>query len=482
MKKTSIFLSMLVLTAMILAACGGGPTSTNVAASPPPVTADSTDDLSGMATESPVATESSVATEPGVPVTGGVNPASVANELDFPVLDQSGNQIGEVEDMVLDLDHAQVAYVAVNTSGSADLGDRTILIPWNSLQLQTAQGTGTGTGTDVATATAGTGTGGDTGVATATTDTSGGAVATATTGAGTGQDMTATPGTGTGGNVSGQHNAFILLTDVSILHGAPDFDLSTLPQMGQLAGDWDAQIRSFWESGGTGTGTGQATATAGTGTGSDVATATVDTGAGAVATATTGAGTGTDTGQAQNTATPGTDTDQGQGNQGTALQGVVLASNVLGATVTIGMHTQGQDQDLSTATPGTGTGTDQATATAGTDQGTSQENTTATINDLIVDIDTGDVRYIVISIPNHTDQWIPVPLALFQFGAGTGAFVLNADTTMLQNAPFFQNGQIPDPTTPGWNSEFDTFWQNSGAGGTGTGSGSGSGAQATATP
>ena len=57
---------------------------------------------------------------------------------------------------------------------------------------------------------------------------------------------------------------------------------------------------------------------------------------------------------------------------------------------------------------------------------------------------------------------------------------------MLQGAPFFEDGQFPDTTTSGWNSEFDTFWQNSGAsGGTGTGTGSGSGAggaQATATP
>jgi hypothetical protein len=113
--------------------------------------------------------------------------------------------------------------------------------------------------------------------------------------------------------------------------------------------------------------------------------------------------------------------------------------------------------------------------------------TTATIEDMIDDIDTGDILFIVLNVPfTDAERWIPVPLGMFQFSADLQGLVFSGDVTMLQGAPFFEDGQFPDTTTSGWNSEFDTFWQNSGAGGgTGTGTGSGSGAggaQATATP
>ena len=73
--------------------------------------------------------------------------------------------------------------------------------------------------------------------------------------------------------------------------------------------------------------------------------------------------------------------------------------------------------------------------------------------------------------------WLGVVLLV----AGAAAAVADL-LTMLQGAPFFEDGQFPDTTTSDWNTEFDMFWQNSGAGGgTGTGTGTG-GATATATP
>src|SRR5687768_5810075 len=147
MRKISMLLSMLVLVAVVLTACGGGATSTNVVESPPPVTADSPDDLSGTATDSPTEapTDAMTTTETsGVPVTGNVNPARLSNQLDFTVWSQDGEQIGEVDDMVLDLDNTNVAYVVVGTGGFLDLGERDILVPWSSLQLQTGTGDTTG--------------------------------------------------------------------------------------------------------------------------------------------------------------------------------------------------------------------------------------------------------------------------------------------------------------------------------------------------
>src|SRR5215207_5451202 len=198
MRKTSMLLSMLMVIAMILAACGGEETSTTVPTGDvPPVTADVTGtsegDL-GTATESAV----EMTETPGVPVTGDVNPARLSNQLDFTVWSQDGEQIGEVEDMVLDLDNTQVLYVVVGTGGFLDLGEREILVPWNSLQLQSGAGDTTG----------------------------------------------------------GQQNAFILQSDVDTFSNAPDFDLNAnLPAVGQPAGDWDLDIRNFWESGGASGGT-----------------------------------------------------------------------------------------------------------------------------------------------------------------------------------------------------------------------------------
>src|SRR5215216_3309643 len=180
MRKTSLLLSMLVVVAMLLTACGGEETSTSITtANVPQVTADVTStgerDL-GTATESP--TEGTTTETPGVPVTGDVNPARLSNQLDFTVWSQDGEQIGEVEDMVLDLDNTQVLYVVVGTGGFLDLGEREILVPWNSLQLQSGAGDTTG----------------------------------------------------------GQQNAFILQSDVDTFSNAPDFDLNAnLPAVGQPA-------------------------------------------------------------------------------------------------------------------------------------------------------------------------------------------------------------------------------------------------------
>ena len=415
MRRISLLLSMLILAALVLVACGGGATSTNVAGSPPPVTVDATEDMGGTATESPTdgtATEEGTMTEtPGVPVTGDVNPARVSNQLDFTVWSQDGEQIGDVNDMILNLDDPRVVYVIVGTGGFLDLGERDILVPWNSLQLQT----------------------------------------------------------GTGDTTGGQQNAFVLQGDVEVFRNAPDFDLGSLPEMGQPAADWDVDIRTYWESGGTAGGTANTPAANETATEEGQATEE----------ATEPAATD------QGTATQGAGAGQGQG-QAQALQGVVLASEVLGSTVNLGTQGQGTgtgtDQGTATADPNAGAGQGTATAapggtgtetpaagTGGTGQGTTDQGaTTGTIEDMITDIDTGNILYIVVAATlAEEERWIPVPLGLFQWDGTTGGFNLNADATVLQNAPFFANGQFPDTTTGGWNADIDTFWQNNG-GGTGT--------------
>jgi sporulation protein YlmC with PRC-barrel domain len=343
-------------------------------------------------------------------VTGQVNPARLSNQLDFKVWSQDGEQIGEVDDMVLDLDNTQIAYVVVGTGGFLDLGERDILVPWNSLQLQT----------------------------------------------------------GTGETTGGQENAFILQTDVDVFRNAPDFDLNAnLPQAGQAAGDWDVDISTYWESGGATGGT------ANTPAAGETEAPTVDM---------TSTGTTTDIGQATATGEGtglGTETltvDQGTGENlpgGQALQGVVLATEVLDSPITLSPG-QGQEQGQATADPNAtaapnvttdpnATADPNATGTtgAGQEQGQGVGNIEGTIDDMIVAVDTGEIQYLVVDVTlDERQRWIPVPLSFIQWDAADGAFLINANPATFRDAPSFENGQYPDTTVSGWNSEFDTFWQS----------------------
>jgi hypothetical protein len=341
-----------------------------------------------------------------------------------------------VDDMVLDLDNTRVTYVVVNTSGFGDLGDRNILVPWDALQLQT----------------------------------------------------------GTGDTTGGQQNAFILRTDQDIFNNSPDIDLnSIMPTTGQPAGDWDAEITSYWQGGGTVANTPSANGTVATGnTPSAGGTVSPDMTA-------TGVSNGNTTAMPEGTATltmgtTGPTQGQGQG-LGMPLQGVMLASEVLGSATQVGNQGQGTGtgQDLATTAPGTGlatatVGTGSATeAATGMPQGTATlsvdhnnlglGNMEGTIDDVITDATTGDILYLVLDTKvDDNEHLIPVPLSLLQWDANNAAFVVNANPAMLRDAPSFEGGQYPDITAAGWNSEFDSFWQNNGSGGTGIG------AQATPTP
>ena len=376
MRKFSIFLSLMLLMAIVLTACGAEDGGTEIPASPPPVTADSADDLSSTATENPTGeatqeeTGAAASETPGVPVTGDVDPARLSNQLDFRMWTQNGEQIGEVDDMVLDLDNTQIAYVVVGTGGFLDLGERHILVPWESLQLQTGSGETTG----------------------------------------------------------GQQNVFILQEEVEVFRNVPEFDLGNLPQAGQPAGDWDTNIRTYWESDGTSGG------------------ANTPQPAGMTATATLGA-------------------DQGTGeNQGQELQGVALASDVLGSTITLSPgqgEGQGQGQAQPTADPNA-TLDPNATPTTGggQEQGQGVGNIQGTIEDMIVAMDTGEIQYLVVNATfEDGERWIPVPSSAIRWDAANGAFVINANPATLRDAPFFTEGQYPDTTSSGWNSEFDAFWQ-----------------------
>src|SRR5512138_2007641 len=458
MRKITLLLSTLILSAMVLAACGGGPTSTNVAPTVPPITAEVTEPATEVPTEMP--TEPMATETAGVPVTGEINPARVSNQMQFNVVDQTGNQVGTAQDMILDLDNTSVAYVIVNAGSALGTG-REVAVPWGMLQLQTGAGTGTGTGTE---ATA------------APTDAGTGEATAAPTDAGM---ATAAPtDTGAGMGISGE-NVFVLQTDPSALDNAPEFDPGTLPQMGQSASGWDAALLSYWQGAGTGTGSGAQATTA------PEMTATTDTGTGGTGTTGTATAVPTDASGAGTATAAPTDASgagMGIGTQGIgALQGVALASDVIGSTVTVNsMGTGSGTGTEATAAPTDAMATSAPTDASGAGTGTGMaENVSGTVEDLIVDTDSGDILYVVFNATlDGGERVVPVPVSMFQWDAGTQGLVLNMDAATLQDAPNFEDGQFPDTTMSGWNSEIDSFWQNNG-GSSGENSGSGSGGEAT---
>src|SRR5690242_17977627 len=324
MRKVSFTLSVFVLLAMLLTACGGQATSTTIpATNVPPVTVEST------STSAPTSAPTGAATS-GVPVTGAENPSRLTNELKFSIVDQSGNKLGDVSDMVLDLDNTRVSYIVTNSSS----GSGSVLIPWDSVTLQTAS------------------------------------------------SSTST---------SSAQNAFVLQADPSVLQNAPTIDLTTtMPAMRRPAGTWDANIQSYWLSGGSTT-TGSTT---GTSTSAPTSAATS-----AATSAPTSAATSAPT-SASSTGGTGTGTATGT----LPLQGVALASQVIGTTVTL---SPGQSNGTGTGT-GTGAGAGTATeaptsaatsaptsaatsaptsapSTSGTGTGNGLGNLQATINDMIIE-------------------------------------------------------------------------------------------------
>jgi hypothetical protein len=247
------------------------------------------------------------------------------------------------------------------------------------------------------------------------------------------------------GGPAGDQNAFILNADQALFENAPDVDLNaTLPGMGEPAADWDLDIRSYWESG-------VVPATAAPEATASPEAAVTET----VSPDTTAAPEGTEVGGVAD------------------LQGVVLASEVLGSAVTLSPgqgegQSQGTDQGQATATAGT----DLATATPGVvidatatvdalpTSGPGVGNFNGTIEDMIVDIDAGDILYIVVNAAfDEGERWIPIPLSFFQWDATNNAFAINANPAMVQEAPFFDGDTWPDTTSEGWNDEFDAFWQ-----------------------
>jgi hypothetical protein len=155
------------------------------------------------------------------------------------------------------------------------------------------------------------------------------------------------------------------------------------------------------------------------------------------------------------------------------MQGVVLASDLLGANIALSSDGTGTGtgsgsrtgNSLSTNTPSAGsdsTAVPDTTATAssggtGTDSGTGSTDTSqGTIQDVIIEPRIGKLQYVVVSTAD--DTWIPVPISGLGWDAVNNQGALMVDSSMLQNAPSFSSGEFPDISTPGWSQQYSAYW------------------------
>ena len=513
MKKVNLFLTTLVLAALLLAACGAEPTPTsvpNTSAPPATVEVEATSTSESTATEAPTSTsEANTATTPGIPVTGEGKPSqSITSLIGTPVCGLGGDQLGTVKDVVLDFGQMGVTYMIVDANGKA------VAVPYSFLSHPKTEGTGTGTGTGAqATDTPSAG-GSGTGTLATDTPSASGTTATDTPSAGTGTTATDTPsassavstatsttGTGTGSAGTGtttQQNCLTLTVGNDVFNSVPAFDETVMPGLGQSSQDWDTAIMPYWVGGvediATNTPAPTSTPAAAVATTATATTSASSSGTGtesgsqsvqqiigvALATDLLGAnvfltpqaasaGAGTGTGNALSTSTPSAG--------GTTATDTPSAGTGTTATDTPSVGTSSTASPDTTATASSG-GTGSGTGTGSTITDSSQ----GTVLDVIIEPRIGKLQYLVVSFDSG-GTWIPVPFSAVGWDSTSNQIILMVSADMLQNAPSFPSGQLPDTSTAGWDQQFSTYWSGGGTGtGPGTGSGGTTSATATATP
>ena len=397
MKKLNLFLSTFVLLSLVLAACSSssqngtqtpGVLGTQSATQSPGILPNTggTQSPTAQATTSlgtqmpttqattPAATQMPTTQATTPPATGAgsqVNPGRLSDQLQFQVLDESNQPIGQVMDMVLDLKNLKVAYVIVSLSQNSGSSGNEVAVPWSMLTLQTNKST-------------------------------------------SGQSSSSNQSTGTpAASSANSQDAFVFNGDQQKLAGAPAFSQDMLPQLGQPAGNWDSSIMSYWngnQAGGSSTSTG---------TPSPMVTSTV-------------------------TATQTTTSTQQAGMM--SLQGVILATKLVGLQVEGSSSQSGSSSQQGSSS--------QPSSTAGQ---------IGTVQDAVVDLNTGDLSYIILSsdsIQSLSGELVPVPPQEFGLDAQNQALVLQVSSQNLQNAPAFEQGQFPMTTSSGWDAQIQSYWQN----------------------
>jgi hypothetical protein len=132
MKKTNILATLMLGLVFVLTACTGAspsgtesPDLTGVPELPgapaepgpletPMATEEGETPVETEAVETPSVTEEVTATE-SLPSTGMIDAGLVSNLLEFGVFSQDGERIGDAEDLVLDIENMELAYLVLTT-------------------------------------------------------------------------------------------------------------------------------------------------------------------------------------------------------------------------------------------------------------------------------------------------------------------------------------------------------------------------------
>jgi sporulation protein YlmC with PRC-barrel domain len=66
-----------------------------------------------------------------------MNPATLSASTisGDPVVNRQGEDLGKIEDLVLDIDSGRVAYAVLSFGGFLGMGDKLFALPWQSLEL-----------------------------------------------------------------------------------------------------------------------------------------------------------------------------------------------------------------------------------------------------------------------------------------------------------------------------------------------------------
>ncbi len=84
----------------------------------------------------------------------------------------------------------------------------------------------------------------------------------------------------------------------------------------------------------------------------------------------------------------------------------------------------------------------------------------ASVTDVIIDVQTGAIKYVVISISAEAggEKLIPIPLSVVSWDTVNQTFTFTVSMDRLINAPSFASGEFPQTQQPDWDAQFRSYW------------------------
>ncbi|MEJ2706277.1 MAG: PRC-barrel domain-containing protein [Anaerolineales bacterium] len=146
MKKIDHVWVLLCVVALLTAACSqnGNSGETTVAGEGSPTPKITATIFAILATPTPTVQLSSPTPqdEGGIPDSARSNPVRLSRILDYEVENRNGDTLGSVQNAIVELESGRIRYLSVAAGGVLGIGERTILVPWQALNIQESAGLG----------------------------------------------------------------------------------------------------------------------------------------------------------------------------------------------------------------------------------------------------------------------------------------------------------------------------------------------------